>query len=357
MKTTEKLLERLDKCRVLVVGDLMLDEYRRGHVERISPEAPVPILNVVGMDATLGGAGNVVKNLRSLNLRVMVVGVLGLDETGDQILKGLGALGVSGSGLVRDPQRISTRKIRYVSLEHGQQVFRADEETAQEVSGEVEDNIVRQLRERAQDAQVILCSDYLKGVLTAKVLKVAFEVGRERKVPVIVAPKDRVAGKYHGASILMPNLRELSRLMGTSVDGEVWLANSAAVLTRNLELTALLVTRGSAGMTLFEAKESGLRRVDIPTMARKVYDVTGAGDTALSAFAAGVAAGASRESAAHLANVAAGVVVGKHGTAIVTPEEILEHFGESASSPRWAPDSPKSLRSVSQEKQNVPPRS
>ena len=146
-----------------------------------------------GEDATLGGAGNVVKNLRSLNVDVMVVGVMGADETGNQILKGLGALGVNGSGLVCDPQRVSTRKIRYVSIEHGQQVFRVDEETAEEVSGEVEENIVRQLRERAQDAQVILCSDYLKGVLTAKVLKVAFEVGRERKVPVIVAPKDSVA--------------------------------------------------------------------------------------------------------------------------------------------------------------------
>jgi len=349
VKATGKLLERFSKCRVLVIGDLMLDEYRRGHVERISPEAPVPILNVVGRDATLGGAGNVVKNLRSLNVGVMVVGVLGMDETGDQILKGLGALGINGSGLVRDPQRVSTRKVRYVSMEHGQQVFRADEETAEEVNGEVEENIVRQLRERVSGVQVILCSDYLKGVLTAKVLKAAFEAGREKKVTVIVAPKDGVARKYHGASILIPNLRELSRLVGTSVDGDVWLADSARTLTRNLELEALLVTRGSAGMTLFEAEESGLRRVDIPTMARNVYDVTGAGDTALSTFAAGIAAGASRESAAHLANVAAGVVVGKHGTAIVTPEEILGHLGESELAPQWTPDLTKSMRSVSGE--------
>lgn len=347
MKAAEKLLARFGSCRVLVVGDLMLDEYRRGHVERISPEAPVPILNVVGRDATLGGAGNVVKNLRSLNVGVMVVGVLGADETGDQILKGLGGLGISGSGLVRDPQRVSTRKVRYVSMEHGQQVFRADEETTQEVSGEIEENIVRQVRERSREAHVILCSDYLKGVLTAKVLEAAFEAGREKKVTVIVAPKDRLARKYRGASILMPNLRELSRLVGTTVDGDVWLTDSAVTLTRNLELEALLVTRGSAGMTLFEAEESGLRRVDLPTMARNVYDVTGAGDTALSAFAAGVAAGASRESAAHLANVAAGIVVGKHGTAIVTPEEILGHLGESESARQRTPDLPKSMRSVS----------
>lgn len=132
---TEVWLERLGKCRVLVVGDLMLDEYRRGHVERISPEAPVPILSVVARDATLGGAGNVVKNLRSLNVGVTVVGILGDDDTGEQILMGLTTLGVSGNEVVKDARRVSTRKVRFVSMEHGQQVFRADEETAQDVSG------------------------------------------------------------------------------------------------------------------------------------------------------------------------------------------------------------------------------
>lgn len=242
---TETWLEKFRKCRVLVVGDLMLDEYQRGHVERISPEAPVPILNIVARDATLGGAGNVVKNLRSLNVGVTVVGILGDDGTAEQIRKGLTALGVSESGVATDSSRVSTRKVRFVSMEHGQQVFRADEETAQEASGEVEEKIIRQVREKAASAQVILCSDYLKGVLTAKVLQAAFEAGRERKVPVIVAPKDRVAEKYEGASILMPNLRELSRLVGTPMDGDAWLAGSAAQLTRRLGLEALLVTRAA----------------------------------------------------------------------------------------------------------------
>jgi rfaE bifunctional protein kinase chain/domain len=343
---TEAWLERLGKCRVLVVGDLMLDEYRRGHVERISPEAPVPILSVVARDATLGGAGNVVKNLRSLNVGVTVVGLLGDDDTGDQILKGLTALGVSGNGVVKDARRLSTRKVRFVSMEHGQQVFRADEETAEEVSGEVEEEIIRHLRQNAASAQVILCSDYLKGVLTANVLKAIFEVGRERKVPVIVAPKDREAKKYNGASILMPNLRELSRLVGTPMDGDAWLMSSAGDLTRALGLEALLVTRGSEGMSLFQSEESTLRRVDIPTVARKIYDVTGAGDTALAAFSAGMAAGASREAAAHLANIAAGVVVGKRGTAIVTKDEILEHLEEHPSGEQWTQGAHQTLRSA-----------
>ena len=127
---TDAWLERLGKCRVLVVGDLMLDEYRRGHVERISPEAPVPILSVVARDATLGGAGNVVKNLRSLNVGVAVVGILGEDRTGEQIVIGLAALGVSGNGVVKEARRVSTRKVRFVSMEQGQQVVRADYETA-----------------------------------------------------------------------------------------------------------------------------------------------------------------------------------------------------------------------------------
>jgi len=343
---TAEWLERFGECRALVVGDLMLDEYRRGHVERISPEAPVPILNIVARDATLGGAGNVVKNLRSLNVGVTVVGILGDDDTAEQILKGLAAQGVSGSGVVKDARRVSTRKVRFVSMEHGQQVFRADEETAEEASGEVEEKIIRQVREKAASAQVILCSDYLKGVLTARVLQAAFEAGRERKVPVIVAPKDKEARKYEGASILMPNLIELSRLVGTPVDGDAWLTGSAAHLARRLGLEALLVTRGSEGMTLFEAEENRMQRVDIPTAARKIYDVTGAGDTALAAFAAGIAAGASREAAARLANISAGVVVGKRGTAIVTTDEILQYLEEHPSQGQWTQDAPQTVRSA-----------
>lgn len=325
-KRLQRLLNLIPECRVLVVGDLMLDDYRRGHVDRISPEAPVPILRVVGQDTMLGGAGNVVKNLRSLEVEAMAIGVLGVDDTGEQILEQMKALGVSGDYVVRDVQRVSTRKVRYVSMEHGQQVFRADEESTQDVSGEVEDEIIRLVRQHSADAQVIVCSDYLKGVLTARVLKAAFETGRERKIPVIVAPKDGTAQKYDGADILMPNVKELSRLVGTAVSDDSWLSDSAERLTKSLGLQALLVTRGKDGMTLFESNTGGLRRVNIPTAARNVYDVTGAGDTSLAAFAAGIAAGAEREAAARLANVAASIVVGKRGTASASRHELREQL-------------------------------
>jgi rfaE bifunctional protein kinase chain/domain len=340
---TETLLKAFGSLHVLVVGDLMVDEYHRGHVERISPEAPVPIFNMVSRESTLGGAGNVVRNLRGLGVGVTFVGVLGEDQTAERALDLLDAAGVDRSGVFSDFERRSTRKERFVSIEHGQQVFRADEETAEEVRGEIEEKIIRKVRERATSAQVILCSDYLKGVLTARVLKAAFDAGREQKVPVIVAPKDKEPQKYAGANILMPNLRELSRLVGTPMDGDAWLVASAEYVTRRLGLHSLLVTRGSGGMTLFEEEETRLRRVDIPTVARKIYDVTGAGDTALATFAAGIAAGARREAAAYLANISAGLVVGKRGTAIVTKDEILEYIEQHPSRDQYLQEEPQTL--------------
>lgn len=313
---------------MLVVGDLMLDDYRRGHVERISPEAPVPILNVLGSETALGGAGNVVKNLRSLNVSVDVVGVLGVDATAEQVVEALGELGVSASGIVRDTQRISTRKIRFVSLDHGQQVFRADEESARPVSGTVESGIVHHIQQKARDAQVILCSDYLKGVLSERVLQATFEAGQEYKVPVLVAPKDSDARKYEGATILMPNLKELTKLVGTPAKKGEWLTDSARQLMASHGLQALVVTRGSEGMSLFEMIKGELRCLDIPTVARNVFDVTGAGDTAIATFAAAIAAGADLETSVHMANAAAGIVVAKRGTATVTVEELQDHFIE-----------------------------
>ena len=311
----------------------MLDEYRKGHVERISPEAPVPILTVVARESTLGGAGNVVANLRSLGAGVTVVGVTGDDLTGDRITALLQKLAVDGSGIVRDIERVSTRKIRFVSLEHGQQVFRVDEESVNPVRGDVETRTIRLIRERASTCQVILCSDYLKGALTGNVLSAAFAAGREHRIPVVVAPKDSNPLIYTGATVLMPNLKELSRLVGSPVNGNQWLTDSATRLTATLGLNALLVTRGSEGMSLFEQKRHDLElsRVDIPTMAQNVYDVTGAGDTAIAAFAVSIASGGNFETAAHLANVAAGVVVGKHGTATATIKEIQEHLKDEAS--------------------------
>jgi D-beta-D-heptose 7-phosphate kinase/D-beta-D-heptose 1-phosphate adenosyltransferase len=224
-----------------------------------------------------------------------------------------------------------------MSLEHGQQVFRLDEESTFTVKGEVEQGLIDAIRNIDQDIQAVVCSDYLKGVLSEEVLATVFEVARARSIRSIVAPKDPNAEKYRGANILMPNSTELQRMTPrhTSANQETWLNDSARGLVEALALDALLVTRGSEGMSLFEHGTGRLRRVDIPTMARSVYDVTGAGDTAIAAFSAAVASGADLGSAAQLANLSAGIKVGKRGTACVDLEEIRD----SLNAVRISPDS------------------
>jgi len=306
----------------------MLDEYLWGHIERISPEAPVPILNIIRRSSTLGGAGNVVENLRSFGVQVTVFGVTGTDETGQQVRDLLKIHGADTKGLINDPPRKTTRKVRLMSLEHGQQVFRLDEECTAFLDQGIEENMLSRIHAMDDGIQAIVCSDYLKGVLTERVLAAAFTAARKRGIRSIVAPKDSNPEKYRGAHVLMPNSRELMQLSSAAAkdNTERSLDHSAHQLMENLSLEGLVVTRGSEGMSLFEKSADAfagqLRRVDIPTMARSVYDVTGAGDTAIAAFAAAVASGSDLESAARLANVTAGIKVGKRGTASVSLEEI-----------------------------------
>ena len=313
----------------------MLDEYLWGHMERISPEAPVPILSVTRRTSTLGGAGNVAENLRHWGVAVTVIGVIGQDETGCQVQDLLQAHGVNVKGVLTEPLRKTTRKARLMSVEHGQQVFRLDEESTFTVKDEIERGLIDGIQKIDQNIQAIVCSDYLKGVLSEKVLAMVFEIARARGIRSIVAPKDSNAEKYRGANILMPNSTELRQMTAqrANANQETWLNDSARSLAETLSLEALLVTRGSEGMSLFEHSTSGLRRVDIPTMARSVYDVTGAGDTAIAAFSTAVASGADLSSAAQLANLSAGIKVGKRGTACVSLEEIRASLNEVATRP------------------------
>jgi rfaE bifunctional protein kinase chain/domain len=324
-------LSAFPACRIAVVGDLMLDEYLWGHIERISPEAPVPILSVTRRTSTLGGAGNVAENLRHWGVAVTVISVVGQDETGRQLYDLLQSHGVNVKGVLTEPLRKTTRKARLMSVEHGQQVFRLDEESTFTVKGETENDLIGAIQKMDQNVQAIVCSDYLKGVLSEKVLASVFEVARARGIRSIVAPKDSNAEKYRGANILMPNSTELRQLtpQRANANQETWLNDSARSLADVLSLEALLVTRGSEGMSLFERSTSGLRRVDIPTMARSVYDVTGAGDTAIAAFSAAVASEADLGTAAQLANLSAGIKVGKRGTACVDLEEIRASLNEA----------------------------
>lgn len=336
-----ELLGKFSRSRILVIGDLMLDESLWGHIQRISPEAPVPILSLARRVCALGGAGNVVKNLRTLEAKVIVLGAVGEDATGQEILKLLDELGVDRQGVLCDPSRKSSRKTRLISIEHGQQVFRMDEESTHPIGQTQECALLSRLNAVFPNVDAILCSDYLKGVLTGEVLQETFRLARRHNVQVTVAPKDSNPNKYRGVGILVPNALELARLAGMDMEERDWLCRAASKLFDEIGMESLLVTRGREGMSLFERLDSKVHQFDIPTMARSVYDVTGAGDTAVSMFTLAAAAGADLGVAARLANIAAGIVVGKRGTASVTIPEVQERLRDFH---ELRPDSNKEIR-------------
>jgi rfaE bifunctional protein kinase chain/domain len=322
---TEAILRGAANCRVTVVGDLMLDEYLWGEIARISPEAPVPVMHLHRAERSLGGAANVARNLASLGAMVTAIGVVGGDSAATSLVEELDRAGINRDGVLVEPTRVTTRKCRLMSLEHRQQVFRFDEEVTNDISPATEDRLLVLIRERLSTAQVVICSDYLKGVLTKRVLQETAAAACKQDIPLVTAPKDTNPGKYAGASVLMPNLREFARLVGHRMNGDAtgWIDRAAWSLSEEHMFPTLLVTRGPDGMTLFERENGNLRRQDISSFTRSVYDVTGAGDTAVSVFALCLAVGATRIQAAQLANVAAGIVVGKRGTTCATIEEIL----------------------------------
>jgi rfaE bifunctional protein kinase chain/domain len=321
----KKLLENMRHCNIVVLGDLMLDEYLWGEIGRISPEAPVPVMHLCRSEHGLGGAANVARNAASLGARVSAIGLVGEDIAGEALLGHLDRLQIERDGVLVDSVRPTTRKSRLMSLEHNQQVFRLDEEVTEDIPESTEERILASLEEHIPLAHAVICSDYLKGLLTNRVLASAAALARRHGVALITAPKDIHPEKYASASVLMPNYKEFARLMGHPRNGDAseWMTPAARILLEHHHLEALLVTRGCEGMTLFEKPNGHLLRHDIPSVTQSVYDVTGAGDTAISVFALAIAVGAPRVEAASLANLAAGIVVGKRGTACVTPKEIL----------------------------------
>jgi rfaE bifunctional protein kinase chain/domain len=330
MTEVEAILARMTACRILVVGDQMLDEYLHGEISRISPEAPVPVMHLQRSESRLGGASNVARNAAALDARVSVFGVVGADRAGETLCGHLDDLRIDRAGISVCAKRPTTRKTRLMSIEHNQQVFRYDEEVADEISVDQENALLASIAGAIEGADAVICSDYLKGVLTRRVLREVAELGRRFQVPVITAPKDAEADKYARASVLLPNFREFSRLVHhrKNGNGNGWIDPAAAALIEQHKFDALLVTRGKDGMTLFEPVAGEMSREDIPAVSQAVFDVTGAGDTSLAVFALCLAAGATRIQAAQLANIAAGIVVGKRGTGCATPSEVLDHFAK-----------------------------
>lgn len=321
----ESLFERAGEVRALVIGDLMLDEYLWGKAERISPEAPVQVVEVSREDLRLGGAGNVVNNLIALGCKVAVCSVIGSDENGELLRRALEEKGVTLAGLFQDPERKTSKKTRVLAAH--QQIVRIDRETRSTIGRASERVLLDYVDAHLDGFDVIVVSDYMKGVLTPAILTAICEKGRELGVPVVVDPKGDDFGKYRGATILTPNRKEAEIASGTAITDMASLEKAAGSILSELGLDALLITRSEAGMSLFPARGEA---VHIPTVAREVFDVTGAGDTVISVLSLGLACGLTLADAAWLANVAAGIAVGKLGTSTVSPQEIVSEAGQGA---------------------------
>ncbi|MFA5514960.1 MAG: bifunctional D-glycero-beta-D-manno-heptose-7-phosphate kinase/D-glycero-beta-D-manno-heptose 1-phosphate adenylyltransferase HldE [Desulfuromonadales bacterium] len=315
----EKFLARLPEVQALVIGDLMLDEYLWGKTERISPEAPVQVVEVTREDLRLGGAGNVINNLVALGCQIRVASVLGEDDDSQRLRRMLETQGVDTASLLLDPSRITSRKTRI--LASNQQMLRFDRESRDPIGPDIEARLVADLRRIVPQVRVVLVSDYMKGVLTPALLREIIAIGRENSIPVVVDPKGSDYRKYRGATLLTPNRKEAQAASEIAIADEDSLRLAGRKLLAENDLEALVLTRSEEGMTLFfrDGREDHL-----PTVAREVFDVTGAGDTVLSFFGVGLACGLTLPEAARLANLAAGVVVAKVGTSTVSPDELLE---------------------------------
>jgi D-beta-D-heptose 7-phosphate kinase/D-beta-D-heptose 1-phosphate adenosyltransferase len=307
----------LGRTSVLVVGDVMLDRYVYGQVERISPEAPVPILAIDRELAMPGGAGNVVRNLTALGAAVAFISVVGDDQAGSDLTGLIGGQPGVEPWLLVQGGRITTLKTRYLSA--GQQLLRADREESSPVQPRLADRLIRIARDAMAATSVTVLSDYQKGLLTGEVPAQLIAAAREAGRPVIVDPKGPDYARYSGADIIMPNRADLAEATGMRVDSEAAIVAAATALRQRHGFRVVLVTRGNAGMTLLD--EQGARH--FPAEAAEVYDVAGAGDTAAATLAAGVAAGLELPVAVRLANIAAGVVVGKVGTAVARQTDLL----------------------------------
>jgi len=310
-------LRGLGRPRVAVVGDFMLDHYIWGEAERISPEAPVPVVHARREEQRLGGAGNVAANLAALGAEVTCFGLLGRDQAGEAVLGLLQERGAVTDGLLREEGRPTVQKIRI--LARNQQMLRVDREDTRPL--EAAERLLEGLRETPWDA--LVASDYGKGALPVPLLQGLFALARERGAPVVVDPKGRDYGRYRGATAVTPNRREAEEALGRPLPDAAALAREGEELRRAAGTTALLVTLGAEGMFLLRESAPPLH---VPTEARAVYDVTGAGDTVVAALAMALGGGLEWEVAVRLANAAAGLAVARVGTVAVGRTELLHHL-------------------------------
>ncbi len=313
----ETIIDDFSNIRVLCIGDIMLDKFVYGQVDRISPEAPIPVFSIKEERVMLGGSGNVTRNLVSLGAHTTLVSVIGNDKTGREVAAMVGKEPKVLPLLITENDRITTTKTRYVAGNH--QVLRADQEVQTAITDETARMVIDSVISEMDNVDVVVISDYGKGLLTRAVLHTIIQAANEKKKPVLVDPKSRDFSLYYGATIISPNMHELANAMNHEVRTEAEITEAAKSLMNNYNIANVLVTRSKDGMTLIS--DNGEAH-NIRARAHEVYDVSGAGDTAIATLALGIASNLSFKDSAVIANVAAGVVVGKIGTAVITTQDL-----------------------------------
>jgi len=321
--TLEEIVDRFPRVKILVVGDIMMDRFIWGKVSRISPEAPVPVVLFEREDLILGGAANVVNNIHSLGGKVLLCGVVGNDEYGDKILEEIDGIGLKTDGIFKEKGRRTTVKTRIIAHQHPyqQQLARIDRETTDHPKPHTSRSLLNFLSENVVHFDGIVISDYGKGVLTRKLSQMIIQKARRYRKFIMVDPKPKNFSFYKGATVITPNAKETGEASGMPVTDFPSLKKAGRILLNKSRCSILIVTQGEEGMTVFESSNNSFA---VPTVAKDVYDVTGAGDTVIGTLALAWGAGAKVKEAAILANYAAGIVVGKMGTATATRKDLID---------------------------------
>jgi len=316
-----EIIRQFGKSKVLILGDIMLDEYLFGRVDRISPEAPVPVVEILSDKLLLGGAANVAANIRALGDEPMLLGVVGADEASVKLSQLLKHHSISDDFCVTDQSRQTTIKTRIIA--HSQQIVRADRENRHELSAEVEQVVFGRFMAVSDQIKAVIISDYGKGVITLSLLQRVMDICRQKGIFVAVDPKETHFHNYKKVSVITPNHHEAGFAYGHRIITEADLIEVGNGLLKELEAQSILITRGPDGMSLFQLGEEPTH---IPTFARKVFDVTGAGDTVIATFVSAICAGATLTEAAVFSNAGAGITVGEVGTATVAPPQLQKEL-------------------------------
>lgn len=321
MSLAKKVAENFPKAKILVIGDVMLDRYWWGNVTRISPEAPVPIVNLEKTDSTAGGTANVAVNIAGLKANALLLGIVGKDIEAKQLCDSLSSQNVSTEYLISTEERPTIVKTRIVA--NHQHIVRIDQENTLFISKDVEDTVYNAFTQYIDKVNVILISDYAKGLLTDSLLEKIISLANSKNKPVLIDPKGKDYRKYNQATILTPNKKEAIEACHYTENDSNFINNIGNYLLNNHNLGSLLITLGEDGMILFQ-KDS--KPIHFEALARKIYDVTGAGDTVIATLAVAIATGFSLTEACQIANVAAGLVVEKLGTTSIQLSDLIEHL-------------------------------